>query len=347
MCILAVFGQIWFFASCQIQPACCPGNIILYILCTASICILVISNRTVFISKVIQGNRILQIFFVTEVQIALCQRSGILCSNIACPIRRGIGFTAAVIPHCFRCKPLCMVRSIIANFIDERCHGIAGQRCASLKEFVEFIADHLKVCSRSGLLELVFVFIICPAQGRSGKSGSLSAFNCIAGIVEASQCDISGMAIISPRECRSSPYLVAAHICIIEIQRILQQFRIVVQFQICCISRIRTHSNCGCTHCHHRCGNSGKYPVFLSLFLHVCSILSVFQIEHECYYYKDTIICTKCQGELSQKLYIFLCKFTFRFPFISNCEFDSLTKHLLHGIITLDSRFWLHFMEKR
>ena len=124
------------------------------------------------------------------------------------------------------------------------------------------------MCSRSGLLELVFVFIICPAQSRSGKSGSLSAFNCIAGIVEAACNSITRMAGTPPREC-GIIRRTAAHIGIIKIQGILQQFCIVVQFQICCIGRIRTHADCGCTHCHHRCGNSGKYSVFLSLFLHV------------------------------------------------------------------------------
>ena len=150
-----------------------------------------------------------------------------------------------------------MILAVFTHFIHERGHLSAGQRSGSFKEIAEFIHDQLVMLHGACLLELILILIAHPAQCGSRKSGSQTALNGIAGIVEAARNSIACMAGTPPGEC-GIIRRTAAHVRIIKVQRILQQFCIVIQLQV---GSVRSY--CHSRHCRnrsrHRQNTGGQY----------------------------------------------------------------------------------------
>ena len=216
--ILAVFCQIIVLLGCQIHPASCPGDIVLYILVRVGA--LLIGHLPVLCSEVIECGCIGQIFFSAGDDVVLCQRRSILCCNVAGAICNRVGFAAVTIPHFFRCIPGTVILAVVSHFIDEGGDLSAGKCGRSLEEVAEFVHDQLVVLHGAGLDKLILILIAHPAQCRSRKSGSQAAFNGVSGIVKAAFYCVTGMAGTAPGE--SGVFCcAAAHIGIIKIQGIL------------------------------------------------------------------------------------------------------------------------------
>ena len=233
--VFSVFRLVGFFSGCQVHPTSCPGNIILAF-CTVVVVFVCRCWLTISDCKVVQSSCIGQIFLIAKIDVILCQGSCILSCNVtgtACnsiDILSNIGSTC----HAFRCTPSAVV-TVNVDLVNELADSTIGiQCCGSFKEITEIIGNNFKMIGCSSFVKLILELVISPSQRGSSEAFCLTKFDVVAGIVEAARSRIACMAIVSPGECTFFSNLIAAHVCIEEIQGILQKFCIVIQSQIFC-----------------------------------------------------------------------------------------------------------------
>ena len=225
-------GLVAAVACCQIQPACCPCLVIIVV-------IGIVIRRSCFIlrlvvlhGEVIQSLCILQVFCIPEVDVVDSQSCGISCCDVACTIACPISSPLALNGFlCFCRTPVAVViaAAALSDLIAEVCNGITTQGCAVLEVLAEPIGDFFQVCSLTQRIICILKFVVAPAQSCCGITSRHTKLYVVTCIVETANHFIASVAIATPVKCRSRIYIITAHISIIEIHGILQQFCVVVR----------------------------------------------------------------------------------------------------------------------
>ena len=216
----------------QIQETSCPSLIIFISIRSIKTVCTVCCTLIILCGELVQCLCILQIFCIAEVQVIYCQSCCIFCCNIACTIACPECLTTTLNGFlCFRRAPVAVViaAAAFANLIAEFRNRVTAQNSAVLEVLAEPIGDFFQVCSLTQRIICILEFIVAPAQCCCGITSRQTKLYMVTCIVETANHFIASVAIATPVKCRSRIYIIAAHISIIEIHGILQQFCVVVR----------------------------------------------------------------------------------------------------------------------
>ena len=223
--ILVILGS-------QIQETSCPSLIIFISIRSIKTVCTVCCTLIILCGELVQCLCILQVFCIAEVQVIYCQSCCIFCCNIACTIACPECLTTTLNGFlCFRRTPVAVViaAAAFANLIAEFRNRVTAQNSAVLEVLAEPIGDFFQVCSLTQRIICILEFIVAPAQCCCGITSRQTKLYVVTCIVETANDFIASVAIATPVKCRSRIYIIAAHISIIEIHGILQQFCVVVR----------------------------------------------------------------------------------------------------------------------
>ena len=161
--VLAVGLKVLLLVGGKVEPAGSPGDVVLHAL--VGVGHLLRGHFAVFRSKIVKGNSVFQVLLAAEVDVALSQSRSVLSSNIAGAVSSGVGLVGAVIPHFLGILPDTVVTSVVAYLVNEvRNVAASVQSCAVAEKSCELVRDVLDVGICAGLLEIVGVLIVHPAQ---------------------------------------------------------------------------------------------------------------------------------------------------------------------------------------
>ena len=216
----------------QIQETSCPSLIIFISIRRIETACTVCCTLIILCGELVQCLCILQIFCIAEVQVIYCQSCCIFCCNIACTIACPECLTTTLNGFlCFRRTPVAVViaTAAFANLIAEFRNRVTAQNRAVLEVLAEPIGDFFQVCSLTQRIICILKFVVAPAQCCCGITSRQTKLYVVTCIVETANDFIASVAIATPVKCRSRIYIIAAHISIVEIHGILQQFCVVVR----------------------------------------------------------------------------------------------------------------------
>ena len=216
----------------QIQETSCPSLIIFISIRSIKTVCTVCCTLIILCGELVQCLCILQVFCIAEVQVVYCQSCCIFCCNIACTIACPECLTTTLNGFlCFRRAPVAVViaAAAFANLIAEFRNRVTAQNSAVLEVLAEPIGDFFQVCSLTQRIICILEFIVTPAQCCCGITSRQTKLYVVTCIVETANHFIASVAIATPVKCRSRIYIIAAHISIVEIHGILQQFCVVVR----------------------------------------------------------------------------------------------------------------------
>ena len=216
----------------QIQETSCPSLIIFISIRSIETVCTFFCTLIILCGEIVQCFCILQVFCIAKVQVVYCQSCCIFCCNIACTIACPECLTTTLNGFlCFRRTPVAVViaAAALSDLITEVCNGITAQGCAVLEVLAEPIGDFFQVCSLTQRIICILKFVVAPAQCCCGITSRQTKLYVVTCIVETANDFIASVAIATPVKCRSRIYIVTAHISIVEIHGILQQFCVVVR----------------------------------------------------------------------------------------------------------------------
>ena len=120
-----------------------------------------------------------------------------------------------------------MVGFPVADLVDEICDAAATEGRAVLEELRETIGDRAQMCGLPGGIEGIAELIVAPSERRCGEASREAEFHMVAGIVEAAVHPIGRVAGAAPRHAGRIGDIGAAHVGVVEVERVLQQLGII------------------------------------------------------------------------------------------------------------------------
>ena len=241
--------------GCKVQPACCPCLFIGAAGGLVETVRAVSCHLIVLCGELVECLCILQVLCIAEVDVVQSQCCCIFCGNVTCTA--GCPELSAVVALLLRRTPVSVVLVTVALLVAEALYIAAAVELGGChEEFTEMIGDELQVLCLTGLVIGILEFIVAPSQCGCGIALRQTEHCVVACVMETAVSIVARVTVASPVQSVLFTYLRTAHICVVEIQRVLQKSCIVVRIRCGCCNRSLLY--CGkILQLGHRCGYCG------------------------------------------------------------------------------------------